>query len=116
MQGMITGAHTIIGSEDANADRAFFRDVLGFRSVDVGGGWLIFALPPAEVALHPGKNGRHELYLMCENLDDVVRELKTKGVRFEPKIHEERWGRLATFTLPGGSKMSIYEPKHASPR
>lgn len=115
MKGLITGAHTIIGSTDADADRAFFRDVLGFDSVDAGGGWLIFALPPAELAVHPGKNGRHELYLTCADLDAALRELKAKGVVVKPLIHEEPWGRLASIVLPGGSELSIYQPSHPSP-
>ncbi len=114
IRNRLSGAHVIVGSDDAEADRAFFRDVLGLDSVDAGGGWLIFALPPAEVAVHPGKNGRHMLYLMCANLDDTLRELKTKGVRVGRKIYDEPWGRLATFRLPGGARMSIYEPRHPS--
>jgi catechol 2,3-dioxygenase-like lactoylglutathione lyase family enzyme len=112
---MFIGAHTIIGSTDAEADRAFFRDVLGLESVDVGGGWLIFALPPGELAVHPGKNGRHELYLMCADLDATLRELSRKGVRVGDEIHDEPWGRLATVTLPGGSQLGLYEPRHPSP-
>jgi catechol 2,3-dioxygenase-like lactoylglutathione lyase family enzyme len=115
MKGLITGVHTIIGSTDADADRAFFRDVLGFDSVDVGGGWLIFALPPAEAAIHPGKNRRHELYLMCADLDATLSELKRKQVTVKPLIHDEQWGRLATIVLPSGGELSVYEPKHASP-
>ena len=116
MDPLISGAHTIIGSTDPDADRAFFRDVLGFASIDAGDGWLIFALPPAEVAIHPGKNGRHELYLMCADLDATLIQLKSKGVKVQPHIHEEPWGRLATITLPGGSDLSIYQPNHPSPR
>ena len=115
MQPLITGAHVIVGSNDEDADRAFFCDVLGFDSVDAGGGWLIFALPPAELAIHPGKNGRHELYLMCADLDATLRALKSKGVAIKPLIHDEPWGRLASIVLPGGSELSIYEPKHPSP-
>lgn len=116
MRRFITGAHTIIGSADPEADRAFFRDVLGLRSADAGGGWLIFALPPAEVAVHPGKNGRHELYLMCSDLDATLTELKRKGVKVSPRIYDERWGRLGTVRLPGGSRLSIYEPRHPRPQ
>jgi predicted enzyme related to lactoylglutathione lyase len=115
MKGLITGAHTIIGSTDTEADRAFFRDVLGLESVDAGDGWLIFALPPAEVAIHPGKNGRHELYLMCTDLEATLRELKRKGVPVNMPILEQQWGSLASIALPGGSKLSIYQPKHPSP-
>jgi catechol 2,3-dioxygenase-like lactoylglutathione lyase family enzyme len=112
---MFIGAHTIIESSDADADRAFFRDVLGLESVDVGGGWLIFALPPGELAVHPGEGGKHELYLMCADLDATLAELRRKGVRIGAEIHDERWGRLATMTLPGGGELSIYQPRHASP-
>jgi catechol 2,3-dioxygenase-like lactoylglutathione lyase family enzyme len=114
-KGLLTGAHVIVGSQDAEADRAFFRDALGLDSVDLGGGWLIFALPPAELAVHPGKGGRHELYMMCSDLDAALQALKTRGVRVGRKVYDEPWGKLATFKLPGGAKMSIYEPRHASP-
>src|SRR4029077_5806432 len=112
---MFIGAHTIIESADADADRAFLRDVLGLESVDAGGGWLIFGLPPGELPVHPGKNGHHELYLMCADLDVTLAELKRKGVRIGDEIHDERWGRLANMTLPGGGELSIYEPRHPSP-
>ena len=112
---MFTGAHTIIESSDAEADRAFFRDVLGLESVDVGGGWLIFALPPGELAVHPGTDGSHELYLMCADLDATLAVLRRKGVRVGDEIHDEPWGKLATMTLPGGGELSIYEPRHPSP-
>lgn len=113
--GMFIGAHTIIQSTDPEADRAFLRDVLGLESVDVGGGWLIFGLPPGELAVHPGENGNHQLYLMCADLDDTLAELRRKGVRVGDEIHDERWGRLTTMTLPGGGELSIYQPRHASP-
>lgn len=112
---MFIGAHSIIQSTDAEADRAFFRDVLGLDSVDVGRGWLIFALPPGELAVHPGENGSHQLYLMCADLDATLAELRSKGVRIGDEIHDEPWGRLATMTLPGGGELSIYQPRHASP-
>jgi catechol 2,3-dioxygenase-like lactoylglutathione lyase family enzyme len=112
---MIYGAHVIIESSDADADRVFMRDVLGFDSVDAGGGWLIFALPPAELALHPGTNGRHQLYLMCDNLDSTLAELHAKGVSTVGEISEERWGRIASIRLPGSGALSIYEPRHPSP-
>jgi catechol 2,3-dioxygenase-like lactoylglutathione lyase family enzyme len=109
---MITGAHAIIYSRDADADRAFLRDVLGFRGIDAGGGWLIFALPPAEVAVHPAdENGRHELYLMCDDVEAVVRSLRARKVACSP-VHEERWGALVEVTLPGGGRIGIYEPSH----
>ena len=109
---MIIGAHTIVYSKDAEADRAFFRDVLEFRSVDAGHGWLIFALPPAEAAFHPAdENGKHELYLMCDDLNAEVARLKAKGVVCS-EVHEERWGSITNITLPGGGSLGIYEPKH----
>ena len=112
---MITGAHAIIYSEDADADRAFLRDVLRFPSVDAGGGWLIFGLPPSEVAVHPDeRNDRHELYLMCEDVDDLVRSLRERSVECSP-VHEERWGLVTDVRLPGGGRLGIYEPKHARP-
>lgn len=115
MKGLITGAHAILGSTDPEADRAFFRDVIGFDSVDAGGGWLIFALPRAELAVHPGKEGRHELYLMCADLRAAMSELQAKGVTFKSDVYDEPWGRLATMVLPGGAELSIYEPRHPSP-
>jgi catechol 2,3-dioxygenase-like lactoylglutathione lyase family enzyme len=112
---MINGAHVVIYSEDADADRAFFRDVLHFPSVDAGHGWLIFALPPAEAAFHDAKeNDKHEIYFMCDDLAETLRELAEKCVTVS-KVREERWGKLATFSLPGGGEIGIYEPKHASP-
>jgi hypothetical protein len=112
---MITGAHAIVYSTDAAADRAFLRDVLRFPSIDAGGGWLIFALPPAEVAVHPGdEDGHHELYLMCDDVDELVRSLGEKGIACSP-VHEERWGLLVQVTLPGGGRLGIYEPRHPSP-
>src|SRR3954463_1673033 len=99
---MITGAHVILYSKDADADRAFFRDVLGFKSVDAGHGWLIFALPPAEAAFHPSDaNNKHELYLMCDDVKAEIASLAAKGVTCG-SIHEERWGSLTTVPLPGG--------------
>ena len=112
---MVTGAHVIIDSEDPEADRTFMRDVFGFDSVDVGGGWLIFALPPAEVAFHPGDNGRHHMYLMCRDIDATLDELKPKGVEASGAVSEQSWGRLASIRLPGGGELGIYEPKHPSP-
>jgi catechol 2,3-dioxygenase-like lactoylglutathione lyase family enzyme len=112
---MIFGAHVILYSKDAEADRAFFRDTLGFGSVDAGHGWLIFALPPAEVAVHPDeKGGKHELYLMCDDLQAEIAALKKKNVPCSA-VHQERWGSITTLRLPGGSELGLYEPKHASP-
>ncbi len=109
---MIIGAHVVIYSRDAEADRAFFRDVLGFPSVDAGGGWLIFALPPAEVAMHPhDASGQAELYLMCEDVEALVRELAAKAVPCSA-IADEPWGRLTHLTLPGGGRIGIYQPRH----
>ncbi len=112
---MINGAHVVIYSKNAGSDRAFFRDVLKFSSVDAGHGWLIFALPPAEAAVHDSEsNDRHELYLMCDNIEATRRELKSKKVKVS-EITQQRWGKVASFTLPGGGKIGIYEPSHASP-
>jgi catechol 2,3-dioxygenase-like lactoylglutathione lyase family enzyme len=114
---MINGAHAIISSADAEADRAFFQDVLGLRSVDAGGGWLIFALPPAELAVHPAdaETPGHELYLLCEDVDATVAELEDKGVSVERPLVDQRWGRLAFVKLPSGGRLGIYQPHHARP-
>jgi catechol 2,3-dioxygenase-like lactoylglutathione lyase family enzyme len=112
---MINGAHAIIYSKDADADRAFFRDVLGFPNVDAGGGWLIFGLPPSEVAVHPGTNSEHEFYLICDDVEALIADMKKRKVKCGP-IHEERWGRLTEVSLPGGGKLGIYEPKHPRPK
>lgn len=109
---MITGAHAIIYSPAADEIRTFFRDVLEFPSVDAGHGWLIFGLPPAELAMHPSDGeSRHELYLMCDDLDATVAALHAKGVQTGP-VHEERWGTITTLTLPGGTGLGLYQPKH----
>jgi catechol 2,3-dioxygenase-like lactoylglutathione lyase family enzyme len=109
---MIFGAHVILYSKDAAADRAFFRDVLGFSSVDAGHGWLIFALPPSEAAIHPaGENNRHELYFMCDDLKAEISELEEKGVSCS-ELHEERWGSITKIRLPGGGEVGVYQPKH----
>jgi hypothetical protein len=112
---MITGAHSIIYSKDAEADRKFLQDVLKFPYVDVGYGWLIFGLPPSEVAVHPGdENDQHEFYLMCDDVSDLIQSLGEKGVACTP-VHEESWGSLTQVSLPGGGKLGIYQPKHARP-
>jgi hypothetical protein len=112
---MIHGAHIIIYSRDAEADRAFFRDVLKYPSVDAGHGWLIFALPPAELAVHPSEeNGTHELYLMCDDVAGVVSEMRQLGVACSA-IDEQRWGSITRITLPGGGRVGVYQPKHPSP-
>ena len=108
---MINGAHTIVYSRDADADRAFFRDVLGFPAVDAGGGWLLFALPPSELAVHPADTASHELFLMCDDLAQTMAELKVRGVEFDD-ITQERWGVLTALTLPGGGRVALYEPRH----
>jgi predicted enzyme related to lactoylglutathione lyase len=111
---MITGAHALIYTRDAEADRAFFKDVLGFDSIDSGGGWLIFALPPAELGIHPSEhNDRHELYLLCDDIEATASQLERKGVKLPRPFQEESWGRVSMITLPGGGKLGIYEPKHA---
>jgi|SRR5947209_6973226 len=108
----ISGAHVIVYSRDPEADRAFFRDVVDYPHVDAGGGWLIFKLPPAEVAFHPGDDpSSHELYLMCDDLDATMSELSAHGARCRA-ITLARWGRLSSFRLPGGGDVGIYEPQH----
>jgi hypothetical protein len=109
---MIFGAHVIVYSKDAQADRAFFRDVLGFSSVDAGHDWLIFALPPAEVAVHPADaNGGHELYLICDDLPGQMASLAAMNVRCS-EVEEARWGSVTKIQLPGGGAVGLYQPKH----
>src|SRR5438876_5110581 len=109
---MIFGAHVVVYSHDEAADRAFFRDVLGFASVDAGHGWLIFALPPAELAVHPAEdNDRHELYFMCSDLEAEISTLREKGVRCSD-VEEARWGSVVKIQLPGGGHVGLYQPKH----
>jgi predicted enzyme related to lactoylglutathione lyase len=112
---VITGAHVIVYSKDAEADRDFFKEMFGFDSVDAGHGWLIFALPPAELAFHPGDEPRHELYLMCDDIESTMAELKRKGVAFKGPIDQLRWGSLAHIELPSGGTLGIYQPKHPVP-
>jgi hypothetical protein len=110
--GRITGAHVVLYSRDPEADREFLRGMLEFPFVDAGHGWLIFALPPAEVAVHPAdENGRHELYLMCPDIRGLVESLTSKGVSCEP-LTEARWGTITYLTLPGGGRLGIYQPQH----
>ena len=123
---MIFGAHVLLYSEKPEADRAFFRDVLGFRSVDAGEGWLIFALPPAEAALHPVDEsnrqmlhgGRHmmgaALYLMCDDLHAQIKSLAARNVACSP-VEEAPWGIKTTIRLPSGGEIGLYQPRHASP-
>ena len=112
---MITGAHTIIYSRNADADRAFLKDVLGFPHVDVGGGWLIFGLPPSEVAVHPNTDDSHELYLMTDDVTALIGAMQAKGIACEPPSMQP-WGLLTSVAMPGGSKLGIYEPRHARPK
>ena len=113
---MIVGAHAIVFSRDAEPDRAFFADVLGLGSVDAGAGWLIFELPPAELAVHPDDDGdRHELYLMCDDVRATVAELQAKGARFEGDVADQGWGLVTAIRLPGGGRLRLYEPRHPSP-
>ena len=109
---MISGAHVIVYTTNPDADRAFFRDVLGFKSVDAGHGWLIFALPPAEAAFHPSdENGLHELYFLCDDLKAEMAALAKKSVPLS-KVEEERWGSITKLRLPGGGEIGLYQPKH----
>jgi hypothetical protein len=113
---MITGAHSIIYSTDAEADRAVLRDVLQLTNVDVGDGWLIFGLPPAEVAVHPSdKNDVHEFYLMCDDIKEFVTRMKEAGIDCEP-VQDMGWGVLSQIRLPGGGKLGVYQPRHARPK
>jgi catechol 2,3-dioxygenase-like lactoylglutathione lyase family enzyme len=110
---VINGSHVILFSRDPEADRAFFADVLEQPSVDAGGGWQIYKLPPAEIAMHPAADApAHELYFMCDDVEATVRELRAKGVEFTQEVSEERWGRLTRFRLPGGGDIGLYEPRH----
>jgi hypothetical protein len=113
---MINGAHVILFSRDAEADRAFLRDALRFSSVDVGDGWLIFALPPAEVAVHPADaSGEHQLYLTCDDVRATVADLRQRGVEVSADVSDEGWGLLTRIKLPGGGDLGLYEPRHPSP-
>jgi catechol 2,3-dioxygenase-like lactoylglutathione lyase family enzyme len=115
-ESVITGAHAILFTKNADAVRAFVRDVLEFPSVDTGDGWLIFALPAAELAAHPADDeGRHELYLMCDDIDATVADLRGKGVEFSRPISDERWGRITAIKMPDGGELGLYEPKHPTP-
>lgn len=112
---MINGAHVIIYSKDADADRAFFKNVLKFKHVDVGHGWLIFALPPSEVAVHPSdENAVHEFYLMCDDLDATMAQLKKSGVACDAPA-AQGWGRSTRVKLPGGGELGLYQPRHERP-
>lgn len=113
---MIVGSHVIVYSRDAAADRAVFRDVLKFAHVDAGGGWLIFGLPPSEIAFHPTDNEQnHEFYLMCEDVQAFIQTMERRALACSP-VREERWGLLTQLTLPGGGKLGVYQPRHARPK
>jgi len=113
---VITGVHAVLFSRDAEADRAFLSDVLGLASVDAGGGWLIFALPPAEAAVHPAdESGTTQLYLMCDDVEATIAELREKGVDVLRPVSDERWGLVTAIALPGGGELGLYEPRHPSP-
>jgi catechol 2,3-dioxygenase-like lactoylglutathione lyase family enzyme len=113
---VITGMHAIVFSPQAEQVRAFFADVLGMPSADAGGGWLIFALPPAELAVHPAEDAGHrELYLMCDDIHATLAELRGKGVEVARDVSDQRWGLLAAIRLPDGSELPIYQPRHPLP-
>ena len=112
---MINGAHLIIYSKDAEADRAVLKDILEFPHLDVGHGWLLFRLPPAEMAVHPSdENDKHELYLMCDDLEGTVKTLNARGLACEP-FSQQGWGRATRIRLPGGGTLGLYEPRHERP-
>jgi catechol 2,3-dioxygenase-like lactoylglutathione lyase family enzyme len=117
---MINGAHVTVFAHDADAARAFFRDVLGLPSVDAGDGWLIFEAPPTEVAFHPGggwgqEEEQHMLFLTCDDIERTMQELEGNGVEFVESVSDEGWGLVAQFKVPGAGKMGLYEPRHPSP-
>jgi catechol 2,3-dioxygenase-like lactoylglutathione lyase family enzyme len=115
LTAMVNGAHVVIYSADADADRAFLRDVLKLPNVDVGHGWLIFGLPPAEVAVHPTAGDQlHEFYLMCEDVEAFTAEMRRHGITCDP-VQDQGWGRLTHIVLPGGGKLGVYQPRHARP-
>jgi predicted enzyme related to lactoylglutathione lyase len=115
---MITGIHALLYSKDADATRTIFRDVLGFSAVDAGRGWMIFALPPAELGIHPEEEGEGqrgtELYLMCDNVESTIADLRKKGVEIVRPVSDQGWGRVTAIRLPGGGQLGLYEPRHAT--
>ena len=120
VSSLIAGAHTLIFAEDAEAARAFFRDVLGFEHVEAHPGWLIFALPPGELGIHPGpgwsgQTGQHELFFMCHDVERTVAELKDRGVEFTGEIKDEGFGLVTKLKVPGAGEIGLYQPKHLSP-
>lgn len=115
---MINGTHAVIYTTEPEECRAFFRDKLGMNSVDAGRGWRIFALPPAELGIHPSEaaeNGRHSLFLMCDDVEKTMAELSAKGVEFTQPVKRERYGLLTAMRIPGGSELWMYQPTHPSP-
>jgi hypothetical protein len=112
---MINGGHVIIYSKDSDADRDFFKNILKFPYVDANRGWLIFKLPPSEIAVHPSdENSLHEFFLMCDDLDATIRDLKKAGVACS-EVQTQGWGRMTKITLPGGGEMGLYQPRHERP-
>jgi hypothetical protein len=110
---MIRGAHVILYSSDADADRAFLQELLPLPTADAGGGWTLLQLPPGEVAVHPAEtSGATELYLVCDDIDATVADLEERGVSFDGAVSDQGWGRLATMRLPGGGRLGIYEARH----
>jgi hypothetical protein len=110
---MIFGAHAIIFSKAPEEARALLKKVLGSKSIDAGGGWLIFPLPPAEIAIHPTDDApEHHLYLMCEDIEATITDLRAKGITFTRAVHDERWGRITAIALPGGGELGLYQPRH----
>jgi catechol 2,3-dioxygenase-like lactoylglutathione lyase family enzyme len=113
---VINGLHAILFSQDAGATRAFVRDVLGFPHVDAGEGWLIFALPPAELAAHPAEQGGgSQLYLMCDDIEATVAELEAKGVELTGPVSDQGWGLVTALRVPGAGELGLYEPRHPLP-
>ena len=114
---MITGIHAVVFSPEAEKVRAFFADTLGMPSADAGAGWLIFALPPAELAVHPSSgDSQHQLFLMCDDIHATLAELSGKGVEIAQEVRDQGWGLLAAVRLPDGSEFPIYQARHPSPR
>jgi hypothetical protein len=112
---MLIGAHAVIFSTNPDADRAFLRDILKLPNIDAGGGYVIFGLPPSEIAVHQhDKNDVHELYLMCGDVEAAIRQLKSHNVSCGP-VSDEGWGLLTRVTLPSGGKLGVYQPRHARP-
>ena len=113
---MITGVHAIVFSDDADPVRRFLADVIGLHGVDAGGGWPIFALPPAELAVHPAEQGgRHQLYLMCDDIRATLDELAAKGAEAAQDVTDQGWGLLSAIRLPDGTELPVYEPRHPTP-